>query len=67
MKRLKKDVRTKKGAERNELKYKKIKFIEKRKVVRKLEKIDRALKGGKKPSRKDSAESHDSKEEENVK
>lgn len=37
-------MRSKKEAEKHESKYKKIKFVEKRKVIRKLEQIERALK-----------------------
>ena len=46
VKTLKKQMKNKKEAERFELKYKKIKFIEKRKVIRNLERLDKLLKAG---------------------
>lgn len=44
LKELKKDIRNKKDAVKFELRYKKVKFVEKRKVIRKLQKYEKILK-----------------------
>jgi len=41
---LKKSVKSKKEAEKFELRYKKIKFIEKRKVIRQIERLEKEVK-----------------------
>ena len=43
LKELKKGLKSKNEAEKFEERYKKIKFIEKRKVIRKLEKLEKAI------------------------
>ena len=45
LKELKKAVKSRKEAEKYSLRYKKVKFIEKRKVIRAIEKLDKQLKG----------------------
>ena len=43
LKELKKGLKSKNEAEKFEERYKKVKFIEKRKVIRKLEKLEKAI------------------------
>jgi predicted oxidoreductase (fatty acid repression mutant protein) len=46
LKELKKGEKSKKEAEKFESRYKKIKFFEKKKIIRRLEKIDKQIKDG---------------------
>ena len=46
LQRLKKEARSHKEAEKFELKYKKIKFVEKRKVIRKLQSVTKFIEKG---------------------
>ena len=57
LKDIKKQYRQKQAAEKNEGRYKKIKFVEKRKVIRKLEQIYKTIKEKRREEKKDKVDS----------